>query len=485
MAHYGKGGPARGIVIEPIDPPWDNHRVLRSSEGRIAAIVDHPHELLAYQRWLDDQREAAEASKDAERDYLFSRECPRFEPRKDDVVVAMPGLSAKKRGGGCRLVADGVDLSLKSVPAGPAQALLDAMDGERCLLEARWTAGVDAALLGRFLRGTFGLVVFAPHAASRLEARMSGAQIVRFPTAPYAIERPYWENMIAVRDRYARATGSSDEVLTDPDRFVALLRELHVISLMGETLESFYKPASPIADRVVAPGRFYEAAPRLMETTSGNVYLDGPRVKVPWLGGESYHRALARDLGDPSSLEPSRTFTRDGLDWGQVVTARSERDDEPVAMFLPPRPLTPGHVEVLRQALLEAERSIDRPDAALAACARFHRAWVQLHPFHCANQSLAMNLVNAVLERSHGAGIPHLVLDHLALRLSDEAYEEAFRRAVAGFAVSEDDPARRLAMLDERKRRSFAVIEAFGAGATLEEASASDPDGARWALVHA
>jgi hypothetical protein len=105
---------------------------------------------------------------------------------------------------------------------------------------------------------------------------------------------------------------------------------------------------------------------------------------------------------------------------------------------------------------------------------------VRLHPFHCANQSLAMNLVNAVLARARGAGTPHLLLDHLALRMSTDAYIEVFRRAVDGYALVEPDPARRLALLLERKRRSFAVIEQLSAGTASADV---DADGARWALL--
>lgn len=473
MAWGGAAGPGETV---------GQCRVLRSRYDRLAAIVEHPHELLAYERWLDAERDRAQHGRaqrheDGARDYLFSRERPRFEPRKDDVVVALPGLSANKRGAGCRLVGEGVDLTIKSLAVGPAQAVIDAMDGTRRLLEVRWAAQVDAGLMSRFLRATFGLVVFAPRAVADLEGKLSGSQLVRFPAAPYAIERPYWENMIAVRQHFAARI----DAVEDPGRFVTLLRELHVVALMGERLDRFYKPASPIADRQVAPGALYEDSPRVIEGEAGPIYLDGPRVRVPLLGGEEYHRALADDVGDRDALAPERRFSSDGLDAGRVITARSQTDDEPVAMFLPPRPLTEAHFEVLRDALIEARDG----DDVVGACARFHRTWVRLHPFHCANQSVAMNLVNAMLEQRRGAGIPHLVLDHLALRFSDEAYEELFRRAVAAYAVSEAEPARRLALLEERKRRSFAVIEALGGPtpSSPDEAKKADPDGARWALL--
>jgi hypothetical protein len=70
-----------------------------------------------------------------------------------------------------------------------------------------------------------------------------------------------------------------------------------------------------------------------------------------------------------------------------------------------------------------------------------------------------MNLVGAVLARSHGAGMPHGILDHFALRLAPEAYERLFRRAVIAHVVVEDHPARRLVALERIRQRWFAMIE--------------------------
>ena len=281
----------------PVDPA--------AIESRIAAVLGDAHELRAYERWLDEQREVRATSR---RDYLFSEDRPRFEPRKDDVVVPLPNLAAKKRSGGCRLVSKGVDVRVDDVSPERATALLEAMDGKRCLVEVRLTADVDAAVTARFLRATFGRVVLAPQAVTALETRLSGVEIVRFPCAPYAIERAYWENMIAVRER---AAGEAPP----HDGFLAWLRGLHVVSLMGTNLERYYMPASPIADRVVAPGALYSSPARVLETRAGTIYLDGPRVKVPLLGGQAYHRVLAESVADLDALAPTRHFvSSSGLD---------------------------------------------------------------------------------------------------------------------------------------------------------------------------
>jgi hypothetical protein len=435
-------------------------------DDRLQAILAFPAELLDYQRWLDAQR----AKPRGARDYLFSEDKPRFEPRRGDVVRALAGLEVSKRKKGARLAAAALAVSIDvDVAPRDAERLLAAIDGERCLLEVRFVAGVSQEVLARFLRATFGSVVLAPAAVSQLDAALSGVEIVRFAAPPYCIERAYWENMIDVRRHIERAG-----VPQDDEAFVRFMRELHVIALLGARGDSFYKPASPVSDRTVSPGAFYRDAVHLKQTPIGMLFLDGPRVKMPLLGGEPYHRLLCRGLGDEQALDGACRLAGD-LDWGRVVTARSERDDDFAAWFCPPRPMLPAHFGALREAYVAARAGAED---ALTQLAHFHQYWVRLHPFHCANQSVAMNLVNAVLNETHGAGIPHLILDHLALRLSRAAYAEAFRRAVAAFAVVEADSGVRLAELLLRKHRSHALIHRIADGGSID-----DDDAARWALL--
>jgi hypothetical protein len=229
---------------------------------------------------------------------------------------------------------------------------------------------------------------------------------------------------------------------------------------MGRTLSSFYKPASPASDLMVSPGSFYHDEPRLLQGTGDQIFLDGPRVNVSLLGGAEYHRLLYSDLGDPDALAAERSLDMDGLSWGRVVQARAEHDARAAPWFCPPRPIRADHLQLLRTDLREALQDGGNDDGTVVRhAARFHWGFVRLHPFHCANQSLAMNLVNACLARKLGAGMPHLILDHLALRLTRPAYEEAFRRAVRCFVIREADPARRLALLQRRNAEAFLLIE--------------------------
>lgn len=449
---------------------------------RIGALLAFPSELLEFQRWLALQPSAPTV----ERDYLFSEPRPRFEPRKDDVVTLLPGLELKRRGGVTFLASDEpkVELEIGGVSGRDAERIIGAIDGARCLLEVRWEAGVDQSVLARFLRGTFGKVVFAPAAVEALERELSGVDITRFVAPPYAIERPYWENMIAVRARWQ----ARPEALESPQDTLELMRELHVLAVMGPRLDSFYKPASPVADQVVAPGSLYLVEPRLIEGARGTIFLDGPRVKVPLLGGARYHHLLCAELGDPGATLPTREHRAGELSWGRVVTARSEKDELPAPWFCPPRPLTWAHFEHLHEALSTAANAAEsgERDVVIDGLARFHQAWVRLHPFHCANQSVAMNVVGALLARSHGAGIPHGILDHFALRLATEPYVRLFRRAVAAHLLVDHHPAKRYARLAERRDRSFSMIERIEACASDEAARvliAENPEAARAALL--
>ena len=100
-----------------------------------------------------------------------------------------------------------------------------------------------------------------------------------------------------------------------------------------------------------------------------------------------------------------------------------------------------------------------RLDDAVRCAGSVHWRLVRLHPFMSGNQSVAMALVNGVLREASGAGLPHLVLDHLALRLALPAYEEVFVRAFRAWLVKDESPVRRALELATRRRRLFAFLE--------------------------
>jgi hypothetical protein len=98
-----------------------------------------------------------------------------------------------------------------------------------------------------------------------------------------------------------------------------------------------------------------------------------------------------------------------------------------------------------------------------------------------------MNLVNALLHKLHGIGIPHLVLDQLALRFDEAAYARLFARAVNGWTAT-GSPLERYRALTERKARYFSLLGALERVTNLDEARAlvrARPDDAALALLRA
>jgi hypothetical protein len=443
--------------------------------SRLELVLSSSPEAAAYERFL-----ALEAERRKEpRDYLFLEAKPRFEPRREDVVVPLLGLAVREKGGVARLFAEApaADIPVPGVARRDLERVLASFDGERTLAEIGWT--IDGAMLGKVLRAAFGLVLFAPAALAALERRISSVSIVRFPAAPYAIERTYWENMAEVRERF---DGSGAAIETSAG-FVRLLRELHVVALMGETLERFYKPASPASDAGANPGGFWHSESRVLETPRGAVYLDGPRVLAPKVGGDRFFGRLAAALDDPDAAADRRDSA-----WGRHLPARGERDDAPKTWFFPARPIDDAKLDTLRFELAAAVGSATagRGTDAIHAAARFHYKFVRLHPFRCANQSIAMVMVNAILERAGGVGIPHLALDHLALRLAEPAYEEAFARAASAFRIDDSASTTRLAKAAAASRSALALMDAMSRApndAAADALAATDPAAARPALL--
>ena len=454
------------------------------SDESIDAVLAFPWELFEYQKWLEASGNAPSAGHG---DYLFSEPRARFEVRPEDVLALLPGVSVRRQGAGVRFCVEteGAGVEVPGVSQRTASKFIEAIDGNRCLALVERRLEIPARELRRLLEATFGSVVFAPGAVAALESHLSGIEVTRFPGSPYEIVRPYWENMIAVRGRAERRLG---EVLPDVERTVRLLRELHVIALMGEDLRTYYRPSSRISARGTTPGAFLQGEAQLCEAQGGTLFLSGPRVNVSLVGGDAYHRALYTQLDEPESLGTDRHISdAEGVGWGRIVTARATQDPGPAPWFCPPRPIQPVHLEGLVSALgaaALAERSGEREKVAVSL-ARFHWRFVHLHPFRCANQCLAMNLVNLVLKRSHGAGMPHQILDHFALRLSEHAYEKVFATAVQEYVLSATSPIDRHRDLGARKQRAYGFIRSLAECDSLEAALArveACPEAARLAL---
>jgi hypothetical protein len=101
-----------------------------------------------------------------------------------------------------------------------------------------------------------------------------------------------------------------------------------------------------------------------------------------------------------------------------------------------------SHWDTLFRAWTSTLDAIERRDTAAGAehLGRFHWCFVHLHPFTCANQSLAFAMVNWALNHLIQSGIPHLILDQLALRHDCADYVRLFARALANWGTNEAEP---------------------------------------------
>jgi hypothetical protein len=174
--------------------------------------------------------------------------------------------------------------------------------------------------------------------------------------------------------------------------------------------------------------------------------------------------------------------------WGQLVKGRSRSDEQADDWFLPPRPFKPAQWELLWGSWASAMNAVSSRDLSdcVTHLARFHWYFVHLHPFACANQSLAFALVNCLLNRIAGSGIPQLVLDHWALRMDCKAYTRLFCRAVTHWITSESGSLTR--HRDRMQKRQ--VLDGFlvrldepKAQTELDSVSSGDPQGAQLALL--
>jgi hypothetical protein len=274
--------------------------------------------------------------------------------------------------------------------------------------------------------------------------------------------------MGAVRQRLTTTTTDGHQ---DNNAFVRWLRALHVTALMGDTLDNYYRPASPISTRRASPGRLMESHTVVAQTAEGCRILSGPRVNASTIGGIHYHRLLWESLGDEDACTPRDLHDASGLQWGRLVHASAAGDPAPTDWFCPPRPILPAHLASLR-GYLQLARTTPDVDRRIQALAAFHQSFVRLHPFYCGNQSIAMNIVNHILVKTAGAGIPHLVLDHLALRLTPTAYFALMARCIKRYVEPSGSPAERYQALARRRGLAFALVDALRQADSLANARA-------------
>jgi hypothetical protein len=414
-------------------------------------------------------REFVARAVERQESYLFDQPRCRFWPEPSDELMAPAGLRfVGAPDGASAQLPGGATLRIRGVTAeklARAFALLPCTLS-RLVIEL----GSDAPSV---IEQTFSSILFAPLAIAELDAQLSAAEIVRFPGSPYEVVRSYWRNAAGVRSRLLAA-----ETPRDTSELRTLLLELHRLMLLGEAREqrrdSFYLPASALGRKRPEPGSFYESETVLERRAGENILLSGARVAVPLLGGVHYWQLLAESVDDPGALSDERKLELSGLDWGRVVRARAEDESEPLPWFLPPRPLTEAHFAALLHELIRARLATEAGDVpeALARLAALHYRFVRLHPLPSANQSLAMSIVNLELGRLFGAGMPHLLLDQLALRFELGAFQQLFARAAHVWCAPWPTPAERQRQLAGMRAQLEAFVSSLSDASSLLEARA-------------
>ncbi len=431
-------------------------------------------------------RAFVERSPTSDDGYLFDAPRCRFWPEPSDELVAPPGARAIASSAGPAIeLPGGARLVFSELTLDELRAALAALPCRHGALSVRL-----GPKLGPFVEQAFSRVLFAPGAVAELEQQVPSLELVRFPGSPYEVVRAYWRNMAAVR---ARIEGL--ETAPSLGELKTLLRELHEVLLTGTAApgerSSFYLPASQLGRKRATPGELYET-PSTFERRAGSVILTGgARVSVPLLGGAHYWQLLAEGVSDEAALARERALRlegQEGLELGQVLEARGEDEAASRPWFLPPRPLLPGHFALLAAQLELANLArAERDRAALvSALGAFHYCFVRFHPLPSGNQSLAMAFVNGALSRELGAGIPHLLLDQMALRFELTAYQRLFARAVAGWSAPWPSPAERLRhQLRMRDELNQFVSEVARAESLLEARALlpERPHGSRLALL--
>lgn len=397
-------------------------------------------------------RRFVESAPPSDDGYLFERPRTRFWPEPGDELVAAPvRLTAAE--GSVRLQLQGASLELSGLTLDTVQAALRALP---CSL-ARLTI-VLGPQTSTFIEQTFAKVVFAPAAVAELEARLPALEIVRFPGSPYEVVRAYWRNMTHVRSRL-----QEEGISADPRELCRQLLEFHRLALTGEpssgSRSSFYLPASRLGRKRPLPGTLLTTA---------------ARVSAPLLGGSHYWNLLAESVSDLPAVAPGRELFVDGLPLGRVVLERAEGETDMRPWFLVPRPLDERYFELLALELERAAQACSegRVAGAISALAAFHYYFVRLHPLPSANQSLAMSYVNALLHPLLGVGIPHLLLDQLALRFDLPAYRRLFQRAVSAWSVPLQNAADRVRHALRRTAELNAFVSELNETASLLEARA-------------
>ncbi|NOU23258.1 MAG: hypothetical protein HOO93_16020 [Methyloglobulus sp.] len=375
-----------------------------------------PIHLFRYVEWRMRSEEGAKTREEMSYMFNFVYPSPRFELCDEDVPKLAPRLSIRAIGLYTLVESDFGETVLEANPK-IISHILDFIDGSSTVFELikyaqRQNIEADFETVNRLI----GTAIIVPDTIKELESAIHWVSITRYPSSPYHIVRNYWKNM---RDVRTELEGFSFTGKTTG--FIEQLRKLHAILLLGSNFSSFYQTGS-VPSKAVWPGCFRSE----VQPCGANC---GSEI-LPYL------QIVALSLGDVIGDSFDLCWEDNGLCWATGYDLGSS------VQFSAPLGPFEGHLEHLCSLLSELQSiTLIEADSASAVSilAKFHQRFVQLHPFECANNSLAMSIVNYFLNKWFNTCIPHLHLDCVAFFFSPENYSRYFARAVKYYAMKKND----------------------------------------------
>ena len=260
-------------------------------------------------------------------------------------------------------------------------------------LQSSLSSRCDSKTIKNICEELLGVCLEAPGTIAALERELPLNGLLRFPLhSPYRLPRAYWENSIAVR----RALPLLYESCSSTAGFVKAISGLHRLATMGESGENIYGGAGGLP---TAPGVYRQqdiktgVAPWCLHSLEW--WLKD--LEVP---AKLVKRGTIQSIGKRSMVE----ISMDGVQCMHLY----EADGQLVFKLMDEARNT------LRAALQSANTK--DVDAVLSQLARFLQLFSLAHPFNNINASIAMNIVNDILEKQELGRLPHLYLDYVAQR---------------------------------------------------------------------
>ncbi len=376
-------------------------------------ILKLPINYLRYLEW--HKRIDLQSKKVASPLFGFPTPHPRFEFMEDDIPKLTPGLQLKAIGT-YTLVNSEYGETILELDYKVLSSIIDLIDGsskadELIRRAMQQNLVVDIENINKLI----GIAIILPDVIEELELAIPGISIVRSPFSPYQILRNYWKNMIDVRRKIEVSLSKNNQ-----NELLEQIRSFHIITLMGSNLRTFYKPDSGVSDFSVCPGHFRNGETHVIcgfEEFSEYLHIVAHSlditIKDQW---EVYWNDCGQYWGKGFVLDHTGSYTPPDAPFGTQL----------------------DQLCILLMALPSIVNEDELPKA-ISALAKFHQRFVQLHPFECANQSLAMNIINHFLKKWIDSCVPHLHLDMVAFFFTPEDYSRYFARVVKYYAVKTVD----------------------------------------------